>query len=168
MITQNELFKEIKNFAQSISKQQLGIVYYRPDNDSQPTNCIENVRRFVEKNGGSIKYGWTFHHRISPQFGDYIFATHHAVWYAPNGNLIDITPFHEEEKHHPYTSNGSVLFLLDDNAIPIKMGKYFIPRPLRYFAIGENEQILKYMERLRENEAKDYKKKFGIKLKYKK
>lgn len=119
MITEDELFKEIENFAQTIRKQELGLVYYRPDKDSRPTNCLENVRRFVDKNGGSIKYGWTFNHRVSLQYGDYIFATHHAVWYAPDGKLIDITPFHEEQKHHPYSSNGSVIFLLDDKAEPI-------------------------------------------------
>lgn len=47
------------------------------------------------------------------------------------------------------------------------MGKYLIPRPLKYYAIGQNEQIKKYVEKLRENEAKHYKENHGIKLKYK-
>ena len=32
--------------------------------------------------------------------GDYIFVTHHEVWCRPNGRLVDVTPFHDDPKHH--------------------------------------------------------------------
>ena len=168
MITAEEFDKALKNFAKTISSQQLRLIYYRPDKDSMPTDCIENVKRFVESNGGSVKYGWTFNHRVSPQYGDYLFATHHAVWLDTNGILIDITPFHAEEKHQPMTIEGSIMFLLDDNAQPIKRGRYLIPRPLKYYPILKNKELKEYLEIQRAEEAKYYKDKFGIVLKYKK
>jgi hypothetical protein len=168
MITEEELNFAIEEFATKIRNQQLGLVYYKPDSDSLPTMCIENVKHYVKKNGGTEKYGWTFHHRYSSEFGDYLFATHHSVWYAPNGNLIDITPFHSDPKHHPMTIEGSVLFLLDDSALPIKRGKYLIPRPLKYHAIEKSKELLEYMETLRAKEAKHYKESYGIVLKFKK
>ena len=168
MITEDELDNAIESFAKTISSQQLGLAYHKPDSESLPTNCIENVRQFIAKNGGKVKYGWTFNHRVSTEYGDYLFATHHAVWLAPDGYLIDITPFHAEQKHHPITVEGSVMFLLDDKAQPIKMGKYLIPRPLKYYPIGESKELNEYMETLEMQEAKYYKDNFGIVLNYKK
>ena len=164
MITNEELDIAIENFAKTISKQILGLVYHRPTPEAKATNCISNVLSFIERNGGGIKFGWTFHHRISPEFGDYLFSTHHAVWHNPNGNLIDITPFNNDPKHHPKTVNGSILFLLDDNAKPIKVENYLIPLPLKYYAIYKNEKLEHYVKSLRDKELKYYKVNFGISI----
>jgi hypothetical protein len=38
-----------------------------------------------------------------------LFLTHHAVWHAPNGQMIDVTPY-PDPKHHPLAPGGSILF----------------------------------------------------------
>ncbi len=164
MITSDELNKAIENFAKSISKHTPGLVYHMTASGAKATNCISNVLQFVEKYGGSVKYGWTFNHRVSPEYGDYLFSTHHAVWHAPDGKLIDITPFHKDQKHHPITVNGSVLFLIDDYAEPIQVENYLIPRPLKYYPIRRNKETEQYMKRLKNNEIKYYKDIFRINI----
>ena len=162
------LFNAIQSFAKSISKETFGLVYYRPDKESIATNCITNVIHYVEKHGGSAIYGWYFGHRESAKFGNYLIATHHSVWRAPDGILIDITPFHEELKHQPLTNQGSVIFQVNTIAKPIKQGKRLIPRPLKYYAIGKSKELDEYLETQRAEEAKYYKDNFGLVLKYKK
>lgn len=160
------LFNAIESFAKSISRETFGLVYYRPDKESIATNCISNVMSFVERQGGSVIYGWYFGHRESEKFGNYLIATHHAVWRAPNGNLIDITPFHEELKHQPLTLQESVLFQVDTKAQPIKIGKFLIPRPLKFYPILKSAELKEYIKTLEEQEIKYYKEKFGIKINY--
>ena len=74
----------------------------------------------VKQDGGTGRFGWTFHLRIAPSLGAYLFVTHHAVWHAPDGRLVDVTPFHHDLRHHPLTENGDVLFLVDDAAQPVE------------------------------------------------
>ena len=162
------LFNAIESFAKSLSKETFGLVYYRPDRDSIATDCISNVIHYVEKYGGSSIYGWYFGHRESAKFGNYLVATHHSIWRAPDGNLFDITPFHEELKHQPLTNQGSVIFQVDTNAKPIKLGKILIPRPLKFYPISKSEDLNNYLKTLEQKEIDDYKSKFGIKIKYSK
>ena len=107
-----QLESAISAFAGTISKEDLELVDHRPDSNASATNCMANVLSFVRTNGGNIAYGWTFNHRTSIEFGDYIFSTHHAVWHNPHGLFVDITPFHEDTKHHPITKNEKVLLAL--------------------------------------------------------
>lgn len=160
------LFNAIETFSKSISKEPFGLVYYRPDKESIVTDCISNVSNFVKRYGGSVIYGWYFGHRVSEKYGDYLIATYHAVWRAPNGKLIDITPFHENLKHQPLTSQGSVLFQVDTKAQPIKHGRLIIPRPLKFYPILKSEELKEYIKTLEEQEAFYYKVKFGIKITY--
>jgi hypothetical protein len=63
--------------------------------------CFVNVEKRVSESGGSIQYGW----RIWEWSNTMIEAEFHAVWVAPDGSLVDITP----------TDNGyqKTLFLPD-------------------------------------------------------
>lgn len=152
----------IENFATTISKQVLGHVYHRPDPASYPTYCINNVLGYIQINGGRIRYGWTFHYRTNEDFGDYLFATHHAVWQGLDGYLIDVTPFHQDVKHHPITNDGSIVFLVDDLAQPLKKDNKIIPLPLKFFAIQNDAELEKYLDRLRKKEMRDYIDNHGI------
>jgi hypothetical protein len=84
----------------------------------------------------------------------YLFATHHAVWHAPEGWLIDVTPFHEDPRHHPHGWNGNVLFLMDDAAFPVVIGGQMTALPLRYFALGDDPRLVEYVEGLRQEEER--------------
>jgi hypothetical protein len=59
--------------------------------------CYDNVALMVEDNGGSAVYGWSFV-KVSDSDKSFrvdaaMYATHHAVWRSPDGELIDITPY---------------------------------------------------------------------------
>jgi len=164
-ITLDQLQSSINQFASMISMQPLGLIRHQPSSDALPTNCLSNAQNFQKKNGGDIRYGWYFLHRMSPEYGDYLIATHHAVWQNPeNTSLIDITPFHAEEKHHPIAPGGELLFLVDDKAQPIKVENLLIPRPSYYYPIGNNPKIAEYVKNLQNNELQYYKQQYGLYL----
>ncbi|WP_371767512.1 hypothetical protein [Massilia sp.] len=50
-------------------------------------HCYTNVQDWVSRNGGSSVYGWL----LSVWPGQFVEATHHAVWRTPDGDLEDIT-----------------------------------------------------------------------------
>lgn len=75
-------------------------------------------------------------------------ATHHAVWHALDGSLVDVTPFHPDDCHHPITAHGSVLFLVDRSALPTRHGLLDMPLPLNFFPITESEDMRLYVQKL--------------------
>jgi hypothetical protein len=80
-------------------------------------------------------------------------ATHHAVGDSPNGELVDVTPFHADPKHQPLTpKEGSILFLFDPAASPVVTDALIAPLPLRYFARSDDERLASHVERLRHEE----------------
>lgn len=155
MITEQQLNVGIRAFSQTMSSQLLGLALYRPELWAAPTRCFENVFEKVRREGGRTQFGWTFHHRFSPQNGDYLMATHHAVWHATTEQLIDITPMHEEERHKPIVSKGGdVLFLVDDSAEPVQTDVLLAPLPLRYFALDNSKKLQAYVAHLQREEVR--------------
>lgn len=154
----------ISKFAKTISSEQLGLIFHKPTTESKPTHCFENVMRFVEKNGGEIIYGWYFLNRMNPYYGEYLIATHHAVWYNPKGSLDDITPFHSDSKHHPIIQNGEIVFLMDCKAKPIQYGSIIIPLPLKFYAPNDDPKINSYVISLQKKEFDFYWKEYRIKF----
>ena len=102
----------------------------------------------MERDGGRGVFGWTFHLRFAGGLGHYLLATHHAVWHSPSGSLIDVTPFHADQRHQPINERGSVLFLLHRSAIPVQRGNVSAPLPLKFFAITESEEMRAYVKQL--------------------
>ena len=76
---------EIEAIATQISTGPLGLAHHKPETWAKPTCCFANVWKKVDLCGGTTRYGWTFHSRIKPGVGGYIFVTHHAVWNSPDG-----------------------------------------------------------------------------------
>src|ERR1700722_11135029 len=157
MITESDLRKHIQAFAATISRQQLGLALYRPEKSRQPTRCFENVDRKVQEDAGRAQFGWMFHHRqvIDIPESDYLIAVHHAVWNAPNGYLIDVTPFHPDMKHRPVAPGGDVLFLVDDSAVPFKTDRLMAPLPSKISPIGNGERLLSHVQRLSREEEQN-------------
>jgi hypothetical protein len=151
----------IKAFAATISRQPLGLVLHHPEEWAQATHCFENVWEKVRRSGGRDRFGWTFNYRIAPSTGGYLFATHHAVWHAPDGKLIDVTPYHQDPKHHPIAENGSTLFLVDDAARPVVVANLVGPLPLRYFALGDGEELTAYVAKLGQLEQEECRRIYG-------
>lgn len=162
-LKRGELNRAIKQFASQISDQPLGLLIYRPDQYALPTNCISNAMNVQKSRGGDIRYGWYFSHRISEQHGDYLIATNHAVWHEPESlRLIDVTPYHDEEKHRPILGNDvDPIFLVDDQAQPFCISKYIVPLPSRFFAVHDDRALQEYVENLQRQEFESYNKEHG-------
>ena len=77
----------------------------QPAPNAAPLDCFVNVRRAVGSGGGQIQYGWA----IWEWPNVYVEAEHHAVYAAPDGRLIDISP-------SPLSAVTHRLFLPDDAA----------------------------------------------------
>ena len=154
MIRESDLYDHIRTFASTISHQQLGLALYRPEKDGQPTRCFANVDRKVEVDGGRAQLGWMFHHRyvVDIAESDYLVAVHHSVWNAPNGDLVDVTPFHSEMRHRPISPGGDVLFLVDDKALPFTTDRFIAPLPLKFHPINNSGRLLRHLQRLKRKE----------------
>jgi len=57
-------------------------------------DCFEDVRRQIEKYGGTVQHGWT----IWEWPGIFIEAEFHAVWCDKDGTLLDVTPKRDGEE----------------------------------------------------------------------
>ncbi|MEG3987641.1 hypothetical protein QUA13_10905 [Microcoleus sp. S28C3] len=155
MITKEELLAKIKDLAPQISSQPLMLAHPQPENNARPSCCFENVWHKVQKDGGDILFGWMFGCRINPKYGEYLMATHHAVWLAPDKHLLDVTPFTADPKHHPFTMNNYVIFLPDPSAEPVVGREVATPLPSKFFALNDNQELRKYVKEIADKEQKE-------------
>lgn len=146
----------LTSFARTISQEPLGLALYRPPPWAAATFCFQNTKRQAEGHNGRALFGWMFHHRVVADIPGpgYLIAVHHAVWHAPNGGLVDVTPFHDDPKHRPISPGGDVLFLVDTKATPITDGFLIWPLPSRFQPLGIHEPLIAHVRHLQEEEAR--------------
>ncbi|MEO6878437.1 MAG: hypothetical protein ABI205_08150 [Gemmatimonadaceae bacterium] len=89
--------EDIQRIARRVSSETPGLAHHRPESWAEARWCIHNVRKKVELDGGRARYGWTFNPRRGAA-GPYITLAFHAVWNAPDGRLIDVTPLDPDER----------------------------------------------------------------------
>lgn len=77
----NQLIKKIGSDSEPV------IVPVKVEAYATAANCFLNVIEKVNRDGGSIIYGWSV---LLAQF--LVEAERHAVWKSPQGQLIDVTP----------------------------------------------------------------------------
>jgi hypothetical protein len=154
MLTMAELTAHIDTFGATISRQPLRLAKYCPDVAAQPTSCFENVRRKVEQAGGMTQFGWMFNYRVVENIPGpgYLMAIHHAVWAAPDGMLIDVTPFHAHPLHHPLGPGRGVVFFLVDDAATLPE---FAPLENRLYPLTSEQRLFDHIERLRKKEEEE-------------
>jgi hypothetical protein len=155
--TQVILRNGIDRFARTISRQPLGLATYAPEPWADIRLCFENARRKADRDGGEARFGWMFQHKLVEALPGpgYLVAIHHAVWRAPNGYLFDVTPLHPDPINHPLAQEGDTLFLVDDQAQPVRSGQMIGPRPTKFFALDEDQKLAVHVQRLR-NAEKEY------------
>ena len=158
-----DISPHVKVFARAISQGPLGLALHRPQSWAQPTRCFENATRQAELQGGRALFGWMFHYRVVADIPGpgYLIAAHHAVWHIPNGQLVDVTPFHVDPKHHPIAPGGDVLFLVDSDARPVAVGSNITARPSRFHAIDRDERLVAHVRRLQDEEQKSCQNLYG-------
>jgi hypothetical protein len=161
MLAKQKLTQKIQEFAHKISSEPLCQADHQPEEEARPSSCFHNVWAKVDKDGGAILFGWIFGCRVNPNYGDYLVATHHAVWCAPDKILIDITPF--TNSHHPCVSGNNVIFLVNELALPVECKNLLVdgermnliaPRPSKYFALNDSHELKEYVNKLAEKEQK--------------
>lgn len=86
--TPRHLHPYIQDFVVSFTDQNPTYLDIEVADGCQPGECFENVRRHVDRNGGSAQFGWL----IWEWPGALIEAEFHAVWRNEDDVLIDITP----------------------------------------------------------------------------
>lgn len=136
---------QLAEIARGVSDMPIVSVPIRADRDAQELFCIQNVERKTVRDGGRACYGWTFNQRFSVH-GPYVYLQHHAVWQAPDAQLMDVTPRTSNPSVHPLTIQGRTLFLVDQAAVPttdIRFGLAALPS--RFFALREGESLRDYI-----------------------
>jgi hypothetical protein len=154
-ITQQQFADAVNRFAAVTTGGTPGFVPHRPEDWASHTNCFQNVREKVRLAGGSGEVGWMFLHRMSPRFGDYVVATHHAIWCSPGNELADVTALHPEIKHQPFRTATGILFLGDPKAQPRLIEHEIAPLPSRFFPIGKDPSLAEYVKGLQRRESAD-------------
>lgn len=154
--SQRDVKVAINLFAETIGGDPPGLVVKQPVAGVTFQGCIDNVLKVITERGGNPIFGWTFQLCMSQQYGEYLVATHHAVWQRPDGALVDITPLSGRAAADPIMIGSSVLFSFSEHAEPKRIGRYVVPLPLRYFAITDSTETHVYVETLRAEEAEKH------------
>jgi hypothetical protein len=150
------LLSSIDLFSQQICNRKPSLVPHRPEEWAKHTCCIENVLDKVERDGGGGDFGWYFMPRCSADYGNYLVATHHAIWISSDRKAIDITPFHPDQHHWPVSQNDSILFLLDSMALPFRSGKgHCAPLASKYFPMDDRANLRSYLDDLSVKEQQE-------------
>ena len=147
----------IERFQQQRSAGPVGLARYAPESWAQANDCLANVLTKVKLAGGQAVFGWTFVLRQHAQYGNYLTATNHAVWHSPaDGTLVDITPLHTAEHHHPFQSSGNTVFLVDMSASPQQQGNALTLLPLLFVALTPEPNVEAYLARLAMSEQQQW------------
>lgn len=93
------------DFCRKISDGQPHYIPLKPIFDGRMQFCFDNVAQKIQRDGGTIVYGWAIWHVP----GLYYEAEHHGVWRHPNGTIEDVSP--------QFDPMDYVLFLPDPLAI---------------------------------------------------
>ncbi|HZR03037.1 MAG TPA: hypothetical protein VFA81_07690 [Burkholderiales bacterium] len=164
-MTTSRLKGQLDAFARTISKEPMGLAHHVPEPWAKPTRCFENAAAKVRESGGRVRFGWMFHFRQVLQLGGagYLIAVHHAVWHAPNGALVDVTPFDPDPLHRPLTpaGNDDILFLLDSSAVPIQTANVVAPRPSKFYPVSDDERLIAHIQRLQAEEDQNCQRIYG-------
>ena len=147
----SEIFENLAKFARTICDQPLQWVLHRPEPTARHRLCFSNVGDKIQCAGGKGQLGWTFQKCHKNSVGGYLVATHHALWRSPDGILIDITPY-PDENTHPLSSGDEILFLADDKAKPVAKPNLIAPLPMKYFALDGTPALAEYVAELQHQE----------------
>ncbi|ELA9595967.1 TPA: SEC-C domain-containing protein [Vibrio parahaemolyticus] len=87
--TPKEITDLVKNFCSEVCPSNAPIwVDVIPQQGAEQDDCFFNIPKLIEKQGGSIQFGW----QIWECENYFIEAEFHAVWKSDVGEFVDITP----------------------------------------------------------------------------
>lgn len=160
MTSLKEVVDRIRVIAPTISSEPLVGARHVPDASAPATQCFSNAERKAQQDAGGVLYGWMFHYRevVALAGSGYLIAVNHAVWHAPDNSLVDVTPFHPDPKHHPITANGTVLFLIDGGATPVRNEHVGLALPSWFFPLAHDEGMAAHTAELAAKELAEWEK----------
>jgi hypothetical protein len=79
--------KALARLYRRLGVQDVVVVPVRPEPDAEFDECFAAVEKKIARDGGKPVYGWAIH--ADPILVE---AECHAVWHAPSGELVDVTP----------------------------------------------------------------------------
>jgi hypothetical protein len=157
----------IRIFAKQIAgpSTNLGMVDYAPVEGMRPNDCMANVLTQIGRVKGYFCPGWYFGLREA-DCGFYLVATNHFVWQPPSSIFaVDITPFVDDERLHPYLAGpNSILFFSDLSATAVTSKAMTAPRPSKYYPLEGTPELRQYVREKQEREWKDWTMQYGMRL----
>jgi hypothetical protein len=111
-----EISDELLEFARTMispaAEPQLVLV--RPEPGCEASDCFENVRKKVAREGGRIQFGWN----VWEWPGIYLEAEHHAVYAPPDGSALrDITPSEVYAVQHMFVPDDSATYDFENEGV---------------------------------------------------
>ncbi len=139
--TPREITPTIKSFASQLKEGvEPSFLPVRNDAHGLYGYCSDGVLEKIKHDGGGIRFGWT----IWEWPGVLFTAEFHAVWIAPTGELIDITPKPANEKRILFVPDDSYAADFDFDKRPLnkRMSAVETPDPAAYAAARIREMKL--------------------------
>lgn len=109
-----------KDMLQKANISKVLLVPVKPESESLPLSCLENVKRFIARNDdGEVQFGWIF----SVIGNVALKLTAHAVVKNSDGMLLCVTPNEYRVGNLKFSPDDNVEQLIENNHLPLK----FVP-----------------------------------------
>lgn len=109
-----------KDMLQKANISKVLAVPVRPESDSLPLSCLENVKRFIARNGdGEVQFGWIF----SVIGNVALKLTAHAVVKKTDGTLLCVTPNEYRVGNLKFAPDDNIEQFIQNYHLPLK----FVP-----------------------------------------
>ena len=104
------------NLRQKLGISNLEYLKVKPDAGAQPRNCLNNVNSYIQKNGGSVQFGWIF----ACMGNIAIKMTAHAVVKQDDGSMVCVTPNEFRVGLLKFAPDDSIKHLIKNNFLPTR------------------------------------------------
>ncbi|WP_044617312.1 YecA family protein [Gynuella sunshinyii] len=105
-----------KSFLDNLNLGPVLKVPIQPMESGKPIYCLDNVKRYLAYNPGSIQYGWIF-----SMLGSVIIKLHgHVVVKDKSGALFCVTPPEATLEYHNFVPDDSVADLVVNQRLPTR------------------------------------------------
>ncbi len=130
------------------------------------SGCFLNVEAKVKKDGGRSVYGWAVHARFPKSLEGHATSTFSITRSGKRRTapLFDITPYPDDDQHPLPGPGPNILFVVDEASEPVRTDTHFGPLSSRFYPVGDDEALRKYVEAQNEKEKQEHATLFGATL----
>ena len=103
-----------RNWLKLAKLDSIRVLPVHPSQVAKPLQCLDNVERYIKKNGGTVQFGWIF-----SCLGNIVLKlTAHAVVKEQSGSLICVTPNEFRTDRLSFASDDSIDKLIVNRHLP--------------------------------------------------